>query len=324
MKKNNWKRAAGALALAFMLAASPTGSSPAEAARNTEPASCKTGGRTYNPQSASITVDAQSGVILSGDRIDQRLPPASMTKMMTAALIFEALRDGRLKLDDEVTVRHSPAVMATRGDSNSTWLREGATITVREAILAIGVASANNVAAVMAEHLAGDEAAFVALMNEKARALGMSNTVFRNPHGLPDDAQVSTARDMAKLALHLLREYPDYYKFFSTPRAEFGPYRGSAARRNHNELDMRNNHIDGIKTGFICASGYNLAASGIRNGERVVTIVFGGRTAHQRNERARTLIDSGLRVLQRERGAPEGEHIEDDTKPPPAPAPSSS
>jgi len=315
---SSFKRAAGALALAFMLAATPSPHDQAFAARKGEPYSCKTGGRTYNPQSSHITVSTRTGAILSGERIDERLPPASMTKMMTAALIFEALREGKITLKDKITVQHSPAVLATRGESNSTWLKEGVEITVEEALIAIVAASSNNVAVLAAEKIAGSEEAFVALMNEKARALGMHNTQFRNPHGLPNADQYSTARDMAKLAQHLIKEYPGYYHYFETSRAEFGPWRGKLARRNHNTLALRNEHIDGIKTGFTCASGYNVTASGLRNGERVITVVFGGRTPHLRDEKARGLIESGLRQA-RQAEKPGTPHLNDDSPQPAEP-----
>ncbi len=290
-----YKKTAAALALAFMCAAMPT--DYAHAARDTEPYSCKINGRTYDPAEASITIDAQTGEILSGDNIDEVRYPASMTKMMSALLIFEALEQGRLSLNDPVRVWISPAVAATRGNSRSTWLNNGERLTVREAILAITVSSANNVSVIMAEKLAGSETAFVARMNRKAQELGMTKTDFRNATGLPDRRQVSTARDMAKLALHIYRNYPQYYHFFSAPTAEFGPWRGNRAKHNHNELAMRNRDIDGLKTGFICDSGYNLAASAVSGQDRVISIVFGGRTPHQRNVLSERLMRNALNLL---------------------------
>lgn len=279
-----------------MLASSPLASEPADAARNTEPYSCKIG-RSYNPQPSSIVIDAETGTVLGGRNIDQQLPPASMTKMMTALLIFEALRDGRLDLNQRVTVQLTPEIWATRGESNSTWLNNGTRLTVREALAAITTASANNVAAIMATEIAGSEAEFVRMMNERARSIGMSRTNFTNSHGLPDRAQLSTARDMATLAQYLQKEFPEYYVFFSLRRAEFGPYRGSRARPNYNELVTHNRDIDGLKTGFICDSGYNVAVSGVEGNRRVIAVVFGGRTPYQRNVAARNLIEEGLKYL---------------------------
>lgn len=291
------KKAAGSLGLAFLMAALPIGDNFANAARNTEPYSCTVGGRHYDPQPASIAVDVENGDILSGADIDTPRHPASMTKMMTTLLIFDALRDGRLTLSDEITVKITDEVRATKRNSRSTWVKDGTKITVEEAILAIAVASANNISVMMAEKLAGSEQAFAALMNEKAQDLGMRNTLFKNASGLPDKDQVSTARDMAKLALHLYHEFPEYYHYFSAPKAEFGPWQGTRAKHNHNELAVKNNDIDGIKTGFICDSGYNLAASAKDGSKSVITIVFGGRTPHQRNEQTKNLIQEGFQVI---------------------------
>ena len=296
------KKATIALGLGFCLVASSGAEEYDNTARDTEPFSCRTDGRIYAPRSASIVIDAQSGEILSGDRIDEQRYPASMTKMMTAALIFDALRNGRLRLDDKITVTLSKDTLNTRGNSRSTWLHPGEQITVEEAILAITVASANNVSVLMAEKLAGSESGFVAFMNKKAREIGMTRTVFKNSTGLPDKGQRSTARDMAKLALHLYRKYPEYYHFFSAPKAEFGSWRGGRAKYNHNRLAVENKQIDGLKTGFICDSGYNLAASAVNGPYRTISIVFGGRTPYSRNEVAATLLQEGLATLRSRAG----------------------
>lgn len=292
-----FKKIGIALGCAFALAAMPNSADYAHAARDTEPLSCKAGGRVYAPEESSVTVDAATGEILSGDRIDEPRYPASMVKMMTAALIFDALRDGTIGLQDLLAVRHSADVLATKGNSRSTWLEKGELLSVEEAILAIAVASANNVAVLMAEKLAGSEADFVRLMNQKAQEIGMQGTIFKNASGLPDRQQVSTARDMAKLALYIFHEYPEFYSYFSAPRAEFGSWRGSRAKVNHNELVMKNPAIDGLKTGFICDAGYNLAASAADGGTRVISIVFGGRTPERRNAAAAALLKDALAML---------------------------
>ncbi len=294
MKSKTLKKVAGALGVAFFLAASPLATDSAYAARDTEPRSCTKNGRVYNPQFSSIVVDTRTGNILSGDRIDERRYPASMTKMMTAALIFEALRDGRLKLSDDMTLKLSNDIKATRSNSRSTWLAEGTKITVEEALLAITVASANNVSVLMAEELAGTESGFAGLMNKKAQDIGMDNTVFKNASGLPDKGQFSTARDMAKLAFYLQKKFPEYYHYFSKEKAEFGLWRGNKAKHSHNELAVKNGNIDGIKTGFICDSGYNLAASATNDNDRIITVVFGGRTPHQRNVQTKRLIEEAF------------------------------
>ncbi|MCB9990068.1 MAG: D-alanyl-D-alanine carboxypeptidase [Rhodospirillales bacterium] len=294
MKNTKLKRAAAALGLGFLLAATPAAADYDYAARNSEPSSCKIGGKVFAPESASIVIDAQNGSILAGEHIDSLRHPASMTKMMTAALIFDALRDGRLKLDDKITVTISKDMLATRGNSRSTWLYTGEKVTVEEALLAITVASANNVSVMMAEKIAGSEVEFVKLMNEKAKKIGMGKTVFKNSTGLPDKDQVSTARDMAKLALHIYKTYPEYYHIFSAPKAEFGSWRGKRAKHNHNAMAVNNQDIDGLKTGFICDSGYNLAASAVDGKYRAISIVFGGRTPYLRNQQTAKLLQEGL------------------------------
>ncbi len=310
MKNPAFTAIASALTLAFMCvsvaSADTTSSTIVHGARNTEPYSCTASGRTFNPEQSSITIDAATGDIIAGDNIDALRYPASMTKMMTVAVIFDALRDGRLSLTDEITVSISTDVENTRSNSRSTWMNSGEKMTVQEAILAITVASANNVSVIMAEQLAGSEDEFVALMNEKADEIGMTRTVFRNATGLPDRQQVSTARDIGKLALYLNQEYPEYYHFFSAKTAEFGQWRGARAKYNHNELTIKNPNIDGIKTGFICDSGYNLATSATSGGDRIITVVFGGRTPHQRNEATKDMIEEGFEtmVANRQSGAP--------------------
>ena len=277
------RAAAGTLALTFTLAAAPI------VTADQANAAC----RTFNPQPASIVIDAKTGAILAENHIDKLRYPASLTKMMTALLIFEALRDGKMKLDDKIKVKLSPAVKATYGESFSKWLKEGTELTVKEAILAIVIASANNVAVIMGEQVSGTNDDFIKLMNKKAQALGMDKTVFTNASGLPDKKQVSTARDIAKLALHIYKEYPEYYHFFSARSATFGPRR----KGNHNRLVMRNNYIDGLKTGFICDSGFNVAISATKNKNRVVTVVFGGRTTSRRDQLAKKLTDNAFRTL---------------------------
>jgi D-alanyl-D-alanine carboxypeptidase len=279
------------LSMAFFIGANPIMAAPAEAARNTEPYSCKVNGRHFDPEPASIVVNISTGDVLAGEHIDELRHPASMVKMMTLALVFDALRDGHIKLDDIIEAKHSSDVQKTRPNSRSTWLDAGEKITVEEAILAIAVASSNNISVMMSEVISGSEKSFVEKMNEKAKDLGMHRTVFKNSSGLPDKAQVTTARDIAKLASYIYQQYPEYYHYFSAEKAEFGKWRGKRAKHTHNELVKDNRHIDGIKTGFICDSGYNVAVSASEHGERVIAVVFGSRTPYQRNELALTIIN---------------------------------
>lgn len=259
----------GALCTVFALSVG-AGADDAKAARNTEPWGC----RNFDPAPASIVIDFNTGSILHAENPDAPRRPASLVKMMTALKVFEALENGKIALDDKFVTHLSPAVMATASNSRSTWIDAGKELTVRQALLAITVASANNISVMMAEKLAGSEQAFINGLNQKAAQLGMNNTVFKNASGLPHHGQVTTARDMAKLALHIAEHYPQYYHFFSAEKTEIGQH----VRYNHNELAIQNNHIDGIKTGFTCAAGYNLAASARKNGKHVIGIVMGSRT----------------------------------------------
>lgn len=270
----------GALCTVFALAATST---ELMAARNTEPVSC----RDFNPEQASIIVDFNTGAILHAEHADELRHPASLVKMMTALKIFDALEDGTLSLHDTFKTKVTPAVLATKSNSHSTWIGSGHTLTVEQALKAITVASANNITVMMAEKLAGSEQAFTAGLNKKAKELGMTRTVFKNATGLPHDEQVTTAQDMVKLSRHLIEKYPQYFHYFSEEMVEFGPWK----KHNHNELAMKNDHIDGIKTGFTCASGYNLAASAEKNGRHIIGIVLGSRTPHKRNVKMDTLFN---------------------------------
>jgi serine-type D-Ala-D-Ala carboxypeptidase (penicillin-binding protein 5/6) len=232
---------------------------------------------------AHYIYDARSGKVLASQNAEVLNHPASLTKMMTLYMTFEALRAGRLRWDDEI-------VMTPNAASKIPFklgVPAGRTITVREAVLGMAVKSANDAAAAMGDHLGGSEERFGQLMTQRARRLGMRSTTFRNASGLPDKAQVTTARDMAVLALALIRDYPREYKLFSQRSFNF---RGKTIR-GHNNLMYRYPGMDGIKTGFINASGYNLASAVEVNGRRVIGVVLGGRTARQRDDRMAELLD---------------------------------
>ena len=235
---------------------------------------------------ASLVMDATTGRIFHEENADELNYPASLTKMMTLYLVFDALDSGRLRLQQRLTV--SPH--AAKQPPSNLGVRPGETITVREAILALVTKSANDVAAVVAENLAGSETAFAELMTEKARRLGMSRTTFRNASGLPNEEQMSTARDMATLALALLRNHPDQYTYFSTDLFEYQGIR----HRNHNNLLGAYDGTDGIKTGFIRASGFNLVASVSRRGQRLVGVIFGGQSGQARDSQMKVLLDKGF------------------------------
>ena len=244
---------------------------------------------------ASIVVDAVTGEVLHADKADRRAYPASLTKMMTLYLLFEAVDQRRLGLDQKLKVSRRAAGMPP----SKLGLKRGQSIRVRDAIKALVTKSANDVAVVVAEALGGNEQKFARLMTEKARALGMSRTTFRNASGLPNSQQLSTARDMARLAQALQRHFPHHYKVFSTKRFSYA----GRSYKNHNKLLTNYSGTDGIKTGYTHASGFNLAASTKRDGRRLIAVVFGGKTAKSRDRHIRKLLDRGFAKLAK-RGVP--------------------
>jgi D-alanyl-D-alanine carboxypeptidase len=234
----------------------------------------------------SIVVEYPSGQVLSESGADVVNYPASLTKMMTLYLTFEALKNGRIDMATRLPVSKE----AARQPPSKLGLRPGSTIRVDDAIRALAVKSANDVAVVIAEGLGGTEARFAQLMTYRARELGMTRTRFVNASGLPDEAQRTTARDMAILATRLLSDFPEYYGFFGL--AHF-VWRGRTYH-NHNVLLNTYRGMDGLKTGYIRASGYNLAASAVRNGRRLVAVVLGGATSGARNREMVRLLDEAF------------------------------
>ncbi|MBI0538980.1 D-alanyl-D-alanine carboxypeptidase [Roseomonas sp. KE2513] len=236
---------------------------------------------------AAFVQDAGTGEVLFAANADASRYPASLTKMMTLYLAFEALQRGTIREETRVRVsRHA----ASRPPSKL-GLRVGSTILVREAMMALVTRSANDAAAALGEHLGGgSEAAFGRLMTRKAHILGMSRTTFRNASGLPDRAQTTTARDIATLGRRLIADFPDRYAYFSATSFDWrGEYIGS-----HNRLLAAYAGADGIKTGYIDASGYNLAASAVRGGRRLVAVMFGGATGAARDAHVMALLDHGF------------------------------
>jgi D-alanyl-D-alanine carboxypeptidase len=240
------------------------------------------------PVQASIVVDARTGEVLSASNADTVTYPASLTKMMTLYLLFEAMQDGRVKLNDTITFSKYAAGRA----ATNLNVRAGDRISVETAILALVVRSANDVATAIAEHLGGTEPGFAKLMTNKARMLGMARTTFRNAHGLPDSKQRTTARDMATLSIALIRDFPQYYGYFK--RTSF-KYRG-VTYAGHNRLLKRFKGYDGIKTGYIRASGFNLASSAERDGRRLVVVVLGGKSPSQRDRKVADLLTQGFKT----------------------------
>lgn len=235
---------------------------------------------------ASIVVDADTGQVLHAVNADTRNYPASLTKMMTLYMVFEALENGTLKLDQRLKVSKRASGMPP----SKLGLKRGQTISVEDAILALTTKSANDVAVVVAEALAGKETTFAKKMTQKARKLGMSRTTFRNASGLPNRGQKSTARDMARLGKALMVDYPQYYHYFSTRSFTYN----GRTYRNHNKLLKNYKGTDGIKTGYTRASGFNLVSSVERNGRRVIAVVFGGKTSRSRDRHMVKLLNRGF------------------------------
>ena len=238
---------------------------------------------------ASVIMDAETGRVVHAVNANTRNYPASLTKMMTLYMVFEALEDGRLSMDQRLKV----SARSARQPSSRLGLRKGQTITVKQAILAMVTKSANDVAATVAEALSGSERNFALAMTTTARRLGMDRTIFRNASGLPHRGQQSTARDMAVLARALITDFPRYYHFFSTRTFTFGGIR----HRNHNKMIATYDGADGIKTGYIRASGFNLVASAKRGGRRLIGVVFGGRSPRARDRHMARLLDKAFRIL---------------------------
>ncbi len=235
---------------------------------------------------AAIVVDQTTGEVIHESGADEQNYPASLTKMMTLYMVFSAINNGRLKLDTALSVSASAATQPP----SKVGLKDGDTIRVEDAILALVTKSANDVAVVVAEALAGSEERFAEAMTTRARALGMTQTTFRNASGLPDPKQISSARDLARLAIALRRDHPSYYKYFSTAVFDYN----GLSFTNHNKLLGRYDGADGIKTGFTQASGFNLVASAERDGRRLVAVVLGGDNARQRDRQVMKLLDGAF------------------------------
>ena len=245
-----------------------------------------TGPAFANKKYAAIVMDVKNNQVVFSRNADARRYPASLTKMMTLYMLFDALDSGKLTLASQLQV--SPH--AASQQPSKLGLKPGTHIRVRDAILALAVKSANDVAVVVAEALGGTESQFAVKATKKARAIGMSRTTFRNASGLPNRRQVTTARDMLTLSLALQRDFPQFYGFFSTPTFT---WKGRTFK-SHNKLLGKFRQTDGIKTGYIRASGFNLAASTRHNGQHLVAVVLGGKTARSRNQHMMDILAKGF------------------------------
>ena len=249
---------------------------------------CAVGGKAHaqigSARYSSIVIDAKSGQVLSAVSPDELRHPASLTKMMTLYLVFEALRDRRITLQQYVPIsRHAASMSPTKLD-----LVPGARITVQEAILGLVTKSANDAAAALGEMLGGEEERFAQMMTLRARALGMSRSTFRNASGLPDPSQWTTARDMATLGRRLVHDFPEEYRYFGTPSFRF---RGRVIN-THDHMLTTYQGADGIKTGYTEASGFNLVTSAVRGGIRLVGVVLGAAHAPERDVHMASLLNA--------------------------------
>lgn len=236
---------------------------------------------------AALVVDGQTGHVLEEVNADQENHPASLTKLMTLYLAFEALRDGRLRWDEMLPVSRN----AANKSPTKLNLRPGQRISLRDCVLGMIVVSANDAATVVGEALSGgSETVFAQMMTTKARELGMTRTLFHNASGLPDPRQISTARDMARLAMAIHHDFPEHYHLFATRSFVFE----GTERMGHNRLMYRYPGMDGMKTGFTNASGSNLVSSAVRDGRRLFGVVFGGRSAAARDQLMATLLDNAF------------------------------
>ena len=244
------------------------------------------GGTALAEKYAAIVIDADTQEVLHSRHADEPRYPASLTKVMTLYMLFDALKSGEVSLDEKLVVSRYAASQAP----SNLKLRTGARISVRSAINALITKSANDVAVVVAERLGGTESRFSRLMTAKAKTLGMENTRFVNASGLPSTRQLTTARDMALLAEAMLSDHADYYHYFATEKFSWG----GRTYKNHNELLGSVPGVDGIKTGYTRASGFNLMASAEREGHRVIAVMLGGTTSRARDRHVQALIEAAF------------------------------
>lgn len=233
----------------------------------------------------ALLFDVNTNKVLYAEEPDSLWYPASLTKMMTAYLTFEAIKSGKLTLKSKI----SCSAHARKQPPSKIGLKVGGVMSLDLALKSLIVKSANDVAVMLAEAVAGSEPAFVARMNAKAKRLGMTRTKFVNPHGLPAPAQVTTARDLAKLARAIITDYPEYAHYWSMTQMRIGKIK----LRSHNGLLRSFKGADGLKTGFICDSGFNVVASATRDGTRLVAVVLGDASSAERNVRTKNLLEYG-------------------------------
>lgn len=237
-----------------------------------------------------ILIDADTGKVLAEKNADERIGPASLTKIMTAYVVYSALDDDRIALDDEVVVSEK----AWRMDGSRMFLEVGSTVTVDSLLDGMVIQSGNDASVSLAEHVAGSEQAFAELMNTYAERIGMDNTRFVNSHGMPAQDQYTTPRDIARLAQQLVQEFPDRYERYSQRQFSYN----NIAQHNRNQLLYSDDTVDGIKTGYTADSGYHLASSAKRGDMRLISVVMGSPSVQQRTTDSRSMLNWGFRFFE--------------------------
>jgi D-alanyl-D-alanine carboxypeptidase (penicillin-binding protein 5/6) len=239
----------------------------------------------------ALLMDYDTGEALFCKNCDQQMPPSSMSKLMTVELVFQRLKDGRLKLTDTFHVSENAWRQGQKSNESKMWVAVNSDVSVDDLLKGIIVQSGGDACLVVAEALAGSEAAFAELMTARAKELGLSNSHFVNSSGLPDPGQYMSAEDLGKLAAHVIRDYADYYHYFSIPEFTWSNIR----QPNRNTLMGPSTGIDGLKTGHTDAAGYGITASAVRDGRRLVLVVNGLKSERERVAEGRRLIDLGYR-----------------------------
>lgn len=244
---------------------------------------------------AYLLVDYATGEVLVAHNVDERLPPASLTKLMTAYILAEEVDSGRLSLDDDVTVtRNSWSQNPTFRGSSLMWIEPGKPVTVGELEKGIVISSGNDATVAIAEHIAGSEEAFVSLMNNYADDMGLSATHFENTHGLPHPEHLTSARDLATLAAATIREHPQRYEVYREQSYTYN----DITQYNRNHLLREDPSVDGLKTGYTSVAGYGLVASAERDGMRLISVVLGSNSTRSRKAETRALLNYGFRFYE--------------------------
>jgi len=261
-----------------------------EKAEKSQASQTTSGGLQCDAQSA-VLMDGLTGQVLYEQKPDLRIAPASFVKIMTLYVVLDAIRAGQMKLDDMVTVSEKAWKRTYKTDSSSMFLKVGERVKVDDLLKGIAIASGNDACIALAEHLAGSEEAFVSKMNEKAKLLGLKDSQFRNPDGMPAEGQYTTAMDMATLAKRYIEDHPEALFYHSTVEFEYN----GIHQENRNTLLQKNIGVDGLKTGHVEEAGYHLAATAKRDGQRMIAVVMGCDKMRKRGPEAQKLLEYGFK-----------------------------